>query len=108
VGAFFVFMDNTAAIQEAMSRRGMGGLGATQQMAPGSIAPQPMPQPTEMDAAAAALPPEMGQQQPMGAPAQPTQPDSDTTIAMKALATVVTNDSKMKKDLVAMRGTGGV
>lgn len=91
-------MDQTDAIRAAMERRGMS-IGATQQMTPTTPAAQPMPQPTDIQAASAALPP-TGQPQ----PAQP--PDSEIMIATKALATMVTNDSKMKKDIATMRTQG--
>ena len=104
---FLVFMDNTAAIQQAMQRRGMGQVGATQQMAPGSIAPQAMPQPSEMSMASAALPQGMGQ--PQGAPMpEAPQQDSDMQIALKALAGVVKNESNLKKSVIDMKAMGGV
>lgn len=100
-GSFGSAIGGSPELLAAMQRRGIDA-SALQQVSPasaGGVSPVPVtPDPT---AATAAL----GQELPQ--PAQPTPPDSDNTIAMKALATVVTNDSKMKRDLVNMRSPQG-
>jgi len=97
MGSFGSAIGGSGALMEAMKRRGMDvGMGQVQSPASaGGGAPvAPM---NDMQAASAALP---------QAPQQPAPPDSDVTIATKALATMVTNDSKMKKDLATMRTQG--
>lgn len=94
-GSFGAAIGGGQGILQAMQRRGMDASTAQQQSPTSAGGGVPMP--TDMEAASAALP--------GAAPAAPTAPpDSDTTIAMKALATVVTNDSKMKRDLATMQG----
>lgn len=97
-GSFGAAIGGNQELMEAMQRRGVDA-SAMQQMSPGSVGGA-APMPTDMAAAQAAMPQAMGQ------PAPQQAPESDNTIAMKALATVVTNDSKMKRDLATMKAQG--
>ncbi len=102
-GSFGAAIGGGSALVEAMQRRGIDA-SALQAQSPASAggAPVPAPLPEDgMQAAQAALPQGAGVTSPA-----PSQPDSDVTIATKALATMVTNDSKMKKDLATMQSQG--
>lgn len=98
-GSFGAAIGGSPELIEAMQRRGMD-VSALQQGSATSAVPSPVAPAPDMASAQAALPQQ--------APAEPQAPDSDVTIAMKALSTVVTNDSKLKRDLVNLRAQGAV
>jgi len=96
-GSFASPIGGSPALIASMQRRGMDvGMGQVQSPASagGGTPIAPM---NDMQAASAALP---------QAPQQPAPPDSEILIATRALATMITNDSKMKKDLATMRTQG--
>jgi len=104
-GSFGAAIGGSDALKEAMQSRGMD-TSILDQQSPASAGGAPSipipptatnPSVGTPDAATAAL-----------TPIQAPPPDSEVMIATKALATVVTNDSKMKKDLVSLRGQGVV
>lgn len=103
-GSFGAAIGGSPALIEAMKRRGID-TSALQQVSPAAANPNPTPPPLPSDtaSASAAMPQDLSQTQ-----SQQTQPDSDVTIATKALATMVTNDSKMKRDLVNLKAQGVV
>lgn len=105
VGSFANAIGGSPELIEAMQRRNLD-VSALQQTSPGSVQGTEVPPPIDptmtsgISSAQAALP--------QGAPTQPAPPDSDVTLAMKALSTVVVNDSKMKRDLVSLRSQGTI
>ncbi|HEC66787.1 MAG TPA: hypothetical protein ENI23_16050 [bacterium] len=108
-GSFGAAISNSpgdlTALKQVMASRGMDTSALDQVSSGGSPSGQIVaPQPVDPQAAQIALSPTEAPT----TPSTPTVPDSDNTIAMKALATVVTNDSKMKRDLVNLRTQGVV
>jgi len=101
-GSFGAPLGDVSALKAAMQRRGIDAsildqISGGTPMGPSPVPPSPEPTNT------GGQPPQAGVTE-----ATPSQPDSDVTIAMKALATVVTNDSKTKRDLVTLRSQGVV
>jgi hypothetical protein len=91
LGSFGRVLGGGASIAEAMKRRNMGQVSANQVQSPASAVQPPIPETAQANAA-------LGVTQ---AAPSPEQPDSEVMIATKALATMVTNDSKMKRDMAA-------
>ena len=104
-GSFGAATGGADVLKQAMARRGIDA-SVLDQMSPGSVAgttpvPEGMPQSAPTSGGGGL--PTSGMTAPQAPP-----PESDVTIAMKALSTVVTNDSKMKRDLAIMRTQGVV
>ena len=112
IGSFGAAIGGGSALAEAAQRRGID-LSALQQRSPasaGGAPPIPEAPPTinpsvgTPQEAGAALAPEGV---PQGIP-QPQEPDTDLRIALTALTKFVGDESKLKKDVLTLRGQGVV
>jgi len=109
-GSFGAAISNSpqdlSALKASMQSRGID-TSALDQMSGGSVAGTQVapPMPSESTMAQAALP-----QDPAAGVTQPTakEPDSDVTIAVKALGGLIKSDSDLKKSVVQMRSMGAV
>lgn len=99
-GSFGQGLGDTSALREALTRRGINP-GVLNQQSEAAAGPTPPGPPSEMTTANAAMPQAMGAPQ----PAQP-QPDSDVTLAVKALSGLIKSDQDLKKGAMQLRGMG--
>ena len=111
-GSFGIGLGDISALKESFARRGMDAsiLDQVSSASAGGAPPIPEAPPTTNPSvgtpqeAGAALAPEGVSQ---GAP-QPQEPDTDLRIALTALTKFVGDESKLKKDVLTLRGQGVV
>src|SRR3990167_5789590 len=94
-GSFGNAIGGSDALKAAMQRRGID-VGAAQATSPASAVGAPVSPAPDMASASMAL---------GGQPTAPAaaEPESDNTIAMRALAEVVKSNAKMQRDIVKMQ-----
>ena len=99
-GSFGSAIGGSQELMAAMQRRGID-VGAAQATSPASAVGAPVPPAPDMASASMAL----GGQPASAAPAA-EEPESDLRIALSALTKFVGDESKLKKDVITLRGQG--